>query len=294
MGKLAEQPATLWLKTSGTLGAESTSIEAIAWRPAYARYSHIVIDLSAVTFVRPAGVVALLGLMQKISESGLTFQLGLPENQAVVGYLSQIAFLDAAKQITEITGDQAAIDAVTPRITMLAPVRQFESPGDVEDIANQMVDVFQNPLHGFSGALLEACSTVVVELANNVVEHSRARGWVLAQRYRRQEGDVIEIAIADMGQGVRASLRRNREYMNVADDSDALRVAVREGASRLRDPHRGYGLHHVTREIGDYPHRRLVLASGRGRLSVSNNGFVRTWERERRIPGLLAYAWVPC
>lgn len=285
-----------WVTASGTLGADTASIERIAWQPSFARYDELTIDLSRVTFIRPAGVVSALALVQKAGTAGLVCTLLLPHDSSVCGYLAEVRFLDALDAIANVVARDETLARIRPSgLTTLVRVQNFGDSGEVEGIANQIVDVFQTPRFGLSGALLETCHTVVVELANNVIEHAESSGWILAQQYRFPQGAAIEIAVVDMGVGIRASLRRNSSvYKGVRDDADALKLAISEGVSRVRDPHRGYGLDHIRGQIDGYPERRLVLASGRGRLTMYDDGSVRAWTRRVRLPGVLAYAWVPC
>ncbi len=106
-----------------------------------------------------------------------------------------------------------------------------------------------------------AIRTCLDELLDNVLHHAdtamggfaAARGWRKPPRF--------EVAIADLGIGVRRSLTKNPEYASVADDMAALAKAVQLGVTSTPDRNSGYGLA-VTRGLLDRNHGLLVIKSG--------------------------------
>jgi hypothetical protein len=69
----------------------------------------------------------------------------------------------------------------------------------------------------------------VSELANNVLQHSRSRGYLAAQYCPRS--DRVRIAIADCGIGIRRSFRGSPFEAQAASDLDAVRLALRPRVS---------------------------------------------------------------
>ena len=70
----------------------------------------------------------------------------------------------------------------------------------------------------------------IVELYNNIVEHSRAveSAYVAFAAYE----NCFEFVVADAGIGVLQSLRSSAEYAHLADSGSALELALTEGVSR--------------------------------------------------------------
>lgn len=77
----------------------------------------------------------------------------------------------------------------------------------------------------------DRAASVFAELAGNAAEHSRSRrgAFVAAQAYAQL--GTIEVAVADIGIGIRASL----DDGSLRDDADAIRAAMQEGVTGRRD-----------------------------------------------------------
>lgn len=65
------------------------------------------------------------------------------------------------------------------------------------------------------------------ELINNVLQHARADGFILAQAYPKQ--NVVRLAIADCGIGIRGSFEENQPpfWDNTWNDLEAVQLALR-------------------------------------------------------------------
>jgi hypothetical protein len=89
---------------------------------------------------------------------------------------------------------------------------------------------------GLAGQLVGATK----ELHSNVYEHSeRSRTGVVAFAVHH---DMAEFIVADSGIGVLASLKSNPVHASLAQDSEALRLALQPGVSRhVNEPDRGHG-----------------------------------------------------
>lgn len=257
-----------------------------------ARYQEFVIDLTSVGFIRPAGVIGMLTLLERLNSERKLVKILLPQSDEVCAYLSKIRLLDALRMITSIKGSKGVIEKVLPRVTPFVPVSGFTTSQEVDAIAIKIEESMQS--ESGLAPLLGTCYTIATELANNVIEHSGgARGWILAQRYKSPTGAIIEMAVGDAGMGLRASLAQNRRWAGrIMSDRDAMRLVGKPGVSRYSDIHRGYGLDFVCQEIRA-KERRLIMRSGTGCLVVYDSGIRRTFERSPII-GVLATARVPC
>ena len=80
----------------------------------------------------------------------------------------------------------------------------------------------------------------IVELYNNIFEHSRAvqSAYVAFAAYE----NCFEFVVADAGVGVLQSLKSSSLYSSLGDDGSALELALTEGVSRHdKEPDRGRG-----------------------------------------------------
>ena len=273
---------------------EARHIGRLAFRPSYSRYDTVRIDLSDLRSISPIGVITLICLIRKLSEVGIRFDVVVPNHDDTWTYLYQIGFLEVLEQFVPLEVSEAVLQRVDQSVRALIPVRSFTSYQEVEEIAAQVEEVFQESPDGLA-PLLPTCHTVVAELAGNVVAHSGTGvGWVFAQRYATGESRVIEIAVGDSGIGVRRSLAKNAKHKSAGlDDRGALSRALGDGVSGVDDPYRGYGLGQIRAEIGSGLERGLFMASGRGRLRIYRSGRFRTWSGAE-VPGVVAEARVPC
>ena len=101
---------------------------------------------------------------------------------------------------------------------------------------------------GFPRQLIEGVLGALVELQDNVFEHSgRPETGLIAYAVSR---GAFEFVVADAGIGVLESLRQNPEFSKLTDSGAALRAAVSDGASRRgRGSGHGYGIGQLFRAL---------------------------------------------
>jgi hypothetical protein len=61
----------------------------------------------------------------------------------------------------------------------------------------------------------------------------------------RSDAAFLEIGIADYGDGLLKTLRRNPKYNHIDDDREAVAQCIELGTSEHEDRTRGTGLHHL-------------------------------------------------
>jgi hypothetical protein len=95
---------------------------------------------------------------------------------------------------------------------------------------------------GLSADWAAQSTAAVREMESNIHEHSGASATgILA--YRSVPG-LFEFVVADLGLGVLATLRDAADYAGLSDHTEALRITLTDGASRLgAGQGRGYGFH---------------------------------------------------
>ena len=256
-----------------------------------------MIDFGPVEFIKPVGVVALLATLERLTKlfkmSSLTFSL--PEDPEVQQYLRMAGVFDVMRRLISFSNIQPEdVIPERPPERPMVPCRYFDSESDVEQIANQMEEDFETVLPG-RGSILGTCHTAFSELATNVIYHAESGGgYVLAQQYNYSSGPMVEIAVADCGIGIQASLQKNQKYNHILSDEDAIEEAIKEGVSSLEDSYRGYGLYHVTHDVKGNDNRQLTIRSGCGTMVLQGNGNVRKWKSSPSYSGAILNVTIPC
>ena len=243
----------------------------------------IVIDLSRWRYVTPTPVVGLLAVLGKLHRQGYEIEIVQPSAPYPLRMLETVGFVDALETFTDVTRTSEPVAAVR-RYHPIIRAMNFKTHNEVEQIANELMSEFGTSSR-VNPPLNHEAYNALAEAANNAVEHSESPegGFALAQlRERRPVSGrswFIEIAIADAGRGIAASL-------GMADDREAIMRALDEGVSGTDDPHRGIGLAEIERLVQE-PRRQLVIHSGRGLVTVTaESGRVAT-DTNSVYPGTL-------
>ena len=241
------------------------------------------IDLRRWQRVTPNPVVGLIAVAASYARYGNPIEILYPTADYARRMLYTIGFLEALQTFASWIDDEPPPGKVD-RILPIIPVQNFRGHNDVERLARVMDE-------GFSASdrlptnLLQDASLALGEAADNVLWHADCAegGFALVQVRRRRVFGVtrwfIEIAVADPGQGIRASLGRD------GDDLDAVMCALMEGVSGSDDPHRGYGLAHME-ETARHPERLLTVHSGDG-FAARGHRYDLSQKVETRFPGTL-------
>lgn len=105
--------------------------------------------------------------------------------------------------------------------------QRFVNPGDIiEEKASQIAQLLvRQP----EGNLVDTLTFSIREIMRNVVEHSGSEFIEYCGQYWPSQ-NLVEVAILDVGQGVRYGLRNN-PFLNIACDRDALHLALLPGIS---------------------------------------------------------------
>lgn len=131
---------------------------------------------------------------------------------------------------------------------------------------------------------LPAIGNMAEEISRNVLQHARA-GEGVAAATLDDSGRQFELAVADCGIGIRASLQRNSAYSDLDDDLDALHVAISPQVTGEEGSSGGMGLF-LARMLAKQNGGRLILRSGDARLEV--DGDRRAGRRDLTpLPGTL-------
>ena len=257
-----------------------------------------IIDPSPVEFIKPVGVVALLATLERLTKQpdAKEMTLKLPEDPGVRAYLRLTAVFDVMRSSVSFRDPQPEdiIPEPLPQLRPMVTCTRFSNESNIDDLADQMEECFRTELAGY-GSLVGTCHGIFSELATNVVNHAEsAGGYVLAQQYNYQSGPMVEIAVADCGIGIRASLRKNHKNTLMPSDAEAIELAIQEGVSSLEDNSRGYGLHHVTDDVQKNNDREMVIRSGHGTMNLQGDGTIAKANRSPIYSGTIVNIVVPC
>jgi hypothetical protein len=180
----------------------------------------VTIDLSGLVFLSPANLAVLTAALSKLIEEELWEQgtrLIAPRSWPVARYLQRMDV------IRHFAGEVEEDFERRPPVGFRACQR---FTGEDSHVASrELTDAVAErvPADSLGRGSLYVC---LDELAENVVHHAQSRvgGFAVAQGWEKR-GEV-EIAIVDLGIGIRASLRKNPEYADIRGDVEAIQKAT--------------------------------------------------------------------
>lgn len=243
----------------------------------------VEVDLSRLVTVSPAALALLIAVLKRISDLDLLedgSHIVPPVSLPVRNYLLRMNLVRVL-----VGNGEAGLEEPFERRPAhgFRPCEHFTGSDDYARVARTLTE-----------ALTERCVTDQVarasirvaldEIAENVVHHaaSAVGGFGAAQGWPKNQ--EFEIAIVDLGVGVRASLIQNPEYADVGDDAAAIVKALEPRVSASPERNAGIGLF-IT---------KLLLAANGGLVFVrSGFGSVLTGAEERvrletmALPGTL-------
>lgn len=127
----------------------------------------------------------------------------------------------------------------------LIGVTKIQSGAQLRDLLNHIVNVLQIKLK-YKQVEAFDIAIAISEICQNIFEHNtEACGFFSMQVYKREPECFLEIGVADCGDGLATTLRRNPANLLIASDEDAIHLAIKLGTSEFNDPTRGMGLYHL-------------------------------------------------
>ncbi len=217
----------------------------------------ILLDLRALEMLHPSTTAVLVAVVTQCLENGRfgpTSEVILPRKASVRNAVARLPGFAALKPF--VAGQARA---------SLRPSSATECHRFSDEAAGRVVG------REVTAALTASCDvdelaakairTCLDELLDNVIHlaDTEAGGFAAARGWRKPPR--FEVAIADLGIGIRQSLVKNPEYADVTDDIAALRKAAELGVTSTPHRNSGYGLA-VTRDLLEKNHGLLVIKSG--------------------------------
>ncbi|MFZ3064090.1 MAG: ATP-binding protein [Nitrospirota bacterium] len=251
-----------------------------------------IIDLREAAFIDPYGMVGILEIGELLKTEGIKKTIFLPESEEVIKYLERMDFFKFAEKYFNLSNPLSPPFSKggmggflrkkylrSPDSDVLLEITPIEKSDDIHYIVGRVKKranaILKKHLHydektinGFIVALSEVCQ--------NIIEHSKNKGFVGIQKYHFQNlnKNIVKIAVMDIGIGFKKSLS---ERFSLKDDSEAIEKGLMHGASRYTDEGRGHGLAAVRRFVNQW-NGRLSIRSGTARLSIIPDW---SWGREK-------------
>jgi hypothetical protein len=247
-----------------------------------------VVDLEDVRVAYPPGSVALLLLAKFREMRGWRTRIRCPQNSDVLNYLERIDFFRKLGSTVDCDVDLEA----------LAKHRRYRS-GKFTELLTPSNDGFSEVLTVLFNFMEQNVSkhattafTAVDELLVNVADHSapgRDAAFSCAQIQVYKE--AVELAVGDLGIGIRASLKRNPELPRFTSDMQALQGAMLNGYSRLVQSSRGGGLRFAADRVIESG--GAIRVQSYGGLAYTRERLVRFHEETDQFPGTIISVRIP-
>lgn len=150
------------------------------------------------------------------------------------------------------------------------PVQRFDKDNrNVSNVVSRLQEIVANTA---SEATKNALDNCLQELINNFFDHANSDVMlpclVAAQSWPK--GKLIQVAIADAGIGIRASLEENHNLQGELRGGNACEIASKYSiTSKPGNGHSGYGLT-LTRDLMEQANGNFILFSGKELFSYTN------------------------
>ena len=247
-----------------------------------------MIDLQSWRYVSPTPVAGLIAVIGRLVREGHSIEVRAPRAAYPLRMLENVGFVDALRTFTDVNRTSEPAERVR-RYHPIIRAMNFKTHDEVEVIGDALVTEFEES-DRVSPPLSSEAYDALAEAANNAVEHAESPegGFALAQLRERRPASgrswFIEIAVADAGRGIAASL-------GMDDHLDAIMLALDEGVSGTGDPLRGLGLTWIA-DLVQNSRRELMIHSGEGLVSVTESDRV-AFRTGSSFPGTLLTVSIP-
>lgn len=225
----------------------------------------VIIDFTRVNFIAPYAVTLFAAYYLYLKEVKKKSSRILYAPTSVAGaYLDKSGFLELSGQGSNVI-DNYDID----RTVRLTRIRESKDIPKFAQIVMEILAIDDNEVSG-------AVKYSIIELLRNVIQHalSPIGGIAMAQYY--PSNGLVEICVADVGLGIRQTLRDN--YPEINTDLKAVKFSTQPHVSRTFTPglydtmqdNAGLGLFFI-KQITSLAGERFFLASGDSLVSIWSN-----------------------
>jgi hypothetical protein len=203
----------------------------------------VLLDLDQCRFLSPLLICGAAALVKEQQERGIPSVAPATCHDAhLKGYLDLVRFPQGYSQ-ADASYDTKRLLA-TLRGRTYVPLITFPvttAPDNGREELIQAVEDLMVRQCGLSGQMLMAVKYLISELVGNISYHAdHGTGFLFAQYY--PNGNYLDIAIADTGQGLMGSYRNSTRHQVPGSDAEALRMALEGRSTKDQAVSRGYGI----------------------------------------------------
>lgn len=208
-------------------------------------------DLRTIRFITPAALVQLAAACHALTRDGRTPTVIL-NGTLFPSYLLRSNFFNVVSSIARFNPTikpryLEAFEHMRGSNQQLIELTKIESGAALQDLLDRIVLVLREQL-GYRKEDAFDIAIAVSEVGQNTFEHNQdgpTCSYLAMQVYGKDPHRFLEIGVADIGDGLTATLRRNPKNPRVSSDLEAVRRATERGVSEHDDPTHGTGLYHL-------------------------------------------------
>jgi hypothetical protein len=199
-------------------------------------------DLTGVQFIAPSALVQLAAACYCLSRDGRQTTI-LVDDEDVRTCLLRSGFVQVVQTVVRFQPRMSGMltltyDYIKGSNPLLIEVTKIQSGTELPDLLNRVVHVLRYRLKYKKNDAFDV-AIAVSEICQNTFDHNtHASGFFAMQVYQKR---FLEIGVADYGDGLAATLRRNPDNLPVASDREAIYQATQLGTSEFSDRTRGTG-----------------------------------------------------
>jgi anti-anti-sigma regulatory factor/anti-sigma regulatory factor (Ser/Thr protein kinase) len=217
-------------------------------------------DLTGVEFIAPSAAVQLAAACHGLAREGRR-PLIVVNDEAVRTYLMRSGFIQVVQPVARF---QPRIPALRAHVydhlqgsnPMLIEVTKIQRGAELPALLDRMVHVLHYRLRYKKNDAFDVAIAISEVCQNSFDHNAHTCGFLAMQVYRSGCERFLEIGVADYGDGLATTLKRNPSNPPITSDMEAIRQATRLGISEFDDRTRGTGLYHLL-DIA-YKHRSSV------------------------------------
>lgn len=192
------------------------------------------VDLSAMTFVKPTALAVASAAFERMAARGIDVEVVLPDDPDCRRYVQRMDMLPAAWHVAD-----EGFRRHPP--STFCPVHRFTDERDYPGARRGLVGAIER-MCDLDEPTRDALALCLDELCENVVHHACVSAPAVAVAQAWPARRMLEVAIADLGRGVPASLAANEAYASIPDHVEAVRQAFRFGVTATPERNAGMGL----------------------------------------------------
>lgn len=219
-------------------------------------YSDIILDLKQCTSAFQNSMLSLCAQILAYRKAGIDFSLIPPDDKKLLNLFQNTSWAHYL--------DPRQFDPSSFRGHSRVPATQYQSPEDQQLAVNRIINVILGAIPDMQRSDFAAFEWSVNEITDNVLVHSDSKIGSLVQVSTFQEfKKQVQFVVADAGVGIPKTLREG--HPELTSDTDALHMAIREGATRDKKIGQGNGLF-GSYEICSKSNGRFAIHSGHAGL----------------------------